>query len=97
MRTERVVSIGLLKIDIEGDEIEVVRGIDDGDWARIEQVVIEVHTLEKRAAVVDLLERQYEVVGERRDVELERCGLSHAIVYARCPRRERPPRPVVSG
>ncbi len=50
------------------------------------QVVIEVHTSDKRAAVAELLERRYEVVGERCDVELERCGLSHAIVYARCPR-----------
>lgn len=38
-----VTSIDLLKIDVEGEEYEVLRGIDPGDWPRIRQIVAEVH------------------------------------------------------
>ena len=34
--------IDLLKIDVEGAEFDVLAGIDDADWPRIGQVVIEV-------------------------------------------------------
>ena len=35
--------IDLLKIDVEKSELDVVKGIKDADWRRINQVVIEVH------------------------------------------------------
>jgi FkbM family methyltransferase len=34
--------VDLLKIDVEGAEFDVLAGIDDADWPRIRQVVIEV-------------------------------------------------------
>jgi FkbM family methyltransferase len=35
--------VDLLKIDVQRAELEVLHGIDDGDWVRIDQVVMEIH------------------------------------------------------
>jgi 31-O-methyltransferase len=35
--------IALVKIDAEGAELEILQGIDDGDWRRIERFVGEIH------------------------------------------------------
>jgi amino acid adenylation domain-containing protein/FkbM family methyltransferase len=43
MRAEGVEHIDLLKIDVERAEWQVLGGIDEEDWARIDQVVLEVH------------------------------------------------------
>lgn len=52
LRKERIGEIALLKIDTEGSETDVLRGIEPGDWKRIRQAVIEVHDELKRLAVV---------------------------------------------
>ncbi|MBP0021981.1 MAG: FkbM family methyltransferase [Cyanobacteria bacterium SBLK] len=36
-------SIDLLKIDVEGGEIDVIQGIKSDDWIKIKQIVAEVH------------------------------------------------------
>lgn len=33
----------LLQVDVEGEELEVLRGIDAETWARVQQVAMEVH------------------------------------------------------
>jgi FkbM family methyltransferase len=40
--------IDLLKIDVQKSELDVMRGIDDADWKKIRQVVLEVHDLDGR-------------------------------------------------
>lgn len=39
---EKVKQIDLLKIDVEGHELEVLRGLRDEHWPRVKQVLIEV-------------------------------------------------------
>jgi|JI102314A2RNA_FD_contig_31_7910157_length_1259_multi_3_in_0_out_0_2 FkbM family methyltransferase len=39
----KIKKINLLKIDVEGNEIEVLAGISDNDWEKIEQIVMELH------------------------------------------------------
>jgi FkbM family methyltransferase len=39
-------SIDLLKIDVEGEEYEVLQGIESSDWTKIKQIVAEVHDRE---------------------------------------------------
>jgi FkbM family methyltransferase len=39
----RVQALGLLKIDAEGSELDVLAGIRDEHWGRIRQIVIEIH------------------------------------------------------
>ncbi|WNV87685.1 FkbM family methyltransferase [Umezawaea sp. Da 62-37] len=48
--------IDLVKIDVEGAELEVLKGITETDWKRIGQLVVEVQQVDNRLEdVVDLL------------------------------------------
>jgi FkbM family methyltransferase len=40
---EGIEHIDLLKLDVEGAEFDALKGIDDADWPRIGQVIVEVH------------------------------------------------------
>ncbi|MEP7271062.1 MAG: FkbM family methyltransferase, partial [Acidobacteriota bacterium] len=48
IREEQVERIDLLKIDVEKSELDLLAGIDDDDWAKIEQIVMEVHNVDQR-------------------------------------------------
>src|SRR6185312_4127050 len=48
IREQQVERIDLLKIDVQKCELEVVQGIDEGDWEKIRQIVIEVHDFDGR-------------------------------------------------
>ncbi|TPN63597.1 amino acid adenylation domain-containing protein [Mesorhizobium sp. B1-1-1] len=49
LRTFRVDNVGLLKIDVQRGEQEVLRGIEPEDWGKISQVVIELQDHAGRA------------------------------------------------
>ncbi|MDB4950668.1 MAG: methyltransferase FkbM family, partial [Gemmatimonadetes bacterium] len=66
IREQGVERIDLLKVDVQKAELEVLRGIDDGDWPRIRQVVMEVHDLDGR---LDTVTRLLEARGFRVAVE----------------------------
>ena len=42
-RTHSIEHIDLLKIDTEGSEINILSGVEPGDWSKIDQVALEVH------------------------------------------------------
>jgi FkbM family methyltransferase len=73
--------VDLLKIDVERSELDVLRGIEPGQWSRIGQVVAEVHDEDGRlAAVVGLLgDHGFSVVVEQ---EPELRGTEVSMVYA---------------
>ncbi len=48
-------SIDLLKIDVEGEEHEVLKGIEEKDWGKIKQIVVEVHDREGRLEQIQKL------------------------------------------
>lgn len=50
-----VQQIDLLKIDVEKSELDVLLGIKEQDWSKIQQVVVEVHNLERRVDKVTAL------------------------------------------
>jgi FkbH-like protein len=50
IRENRIDRIDLLKIDAERSELDIIGGIEDGDWPRIDQIVVEIHD-RTRAAV----------------------------------------------
>ena len=62
--SENVERIDLLKIDVQRAEMDVLEGIDERDWPKIQQVVMEVHdadgheTAGRTRKIADLLERQ---------------------------------------
>ena len=77
--------IDLLKVDVEGGEWDVLRGIDEADWEKIRQVVVEVHDSEAGADVMSdwLGRRGFEVAIDQED-RGRRSPLS--MLYARAPR-----------
>ncbi|KAJ9454342.1 31-O-demethyl-FK506 methyltransferase FkbM [Diplonema papillatum] len=59
IRAHNLPRIALLKVDAEGSELEVLQGVSDDDWGRIQAVVVEVHAIGSRVdAVRELLESQ---------------------------------------
>lgn len=44
--------INLLKIDVEKSELDVIRGIEEKDWEKINQIIIEVHDISDRISVL---------------------------------------------
>ena len=93
IREHGVERIDLLKIDVQKSELEVLRGIDDGDWNKIEQVVLEVHDIDDRLRqIISLFEMRGFQVAVQQEVMLKETGLYD--VY--CVRPERPRRLVHS-
>ena len=43
LRQERIERVDLLKVDVQRAELDVLLGIEEQDWGRIDQVVMEVH------------------------------------------------------
>jgi amino acid adenylation domain-containing protein/FkbM family methyltransferase len=81
---ERVAEIDLLKIDVERSELDVLAGIDDADWPRIRQIVVEVHDSDGALGAVTamLRDRGFEVAWEQ-DAPL--AGTELYSVFARRP------------
>jgi len=50
MASLRVDRVDLLKLDVEKSELHVLRGLSDGDWPKLQQVVAEVHDIDGRLA-----------------------------------------------
>jgi amino acid adenylation domain-containing protein/FkbM family methyltransferase len=80
MEEEGVECIDLLKINAEKSELDVLNGINDVDWKKIKQIVLEVDVQENLRAILSLLERQgYDFIVEQ-DALLENTQLRY--VYA---------------
>jgi hypothetical protein len=84
MRDGGIEAVDLVKIDVEGAEWEVLRGVDDADWGRLRRLVIEVHDVDGRVERVrELLESKgFRVAVEQDDWALLRLMDVH-MVYAR--------------
>jgi len=59
IREQGVTRIDLLKVDVEKSEMEVLAGLEDDDWGKIEQAVLEVHDLGDRLCDVSNLLRAH--------------------------------------
>ena len=80
----------MLKIDVEGDELAVLRGIEPQHWGRIEQVAMEVHAVGDRLQHVrDLLAAEGFEVYVDEDEELAPRGVDNHNVYALRPAKSR--------
>lgn len=61
---EAVPQIDLLKVDVEGAELDVLRGMNDGAWSKVRQVVLEGHDKDGRLSdLVELIEARGLKVG----------------------------------
>ncbi len=76
MREEGIEFIDLLKVDVEKAELEVLAGIDDGDWAKIGQMVLEVYDKDGRLQLVTrMLEERGFTLAVEQDSVLENTAL----------------------
>lgn len=57
VRDHRVKRIDLLKIDVEKAELDVLRGVEDRDWPKTQQIIVDVHDLDDRLDTVTTLLR----------------------------------------
>lgn len=65
VRQKGLVRIDLLKVDVEGGELAVLRGVEDEHWPLIRQAVVEVHQRSDLEEVETVFEhRGFEVVSE---------------------------------
>jgi len=56
LREQGVERVDLLKVDVEGAELDVLLGVEDADWPKIKQVVVEVEEFHERSRrIADLL------------------------------------------
>lgn len=55
IRRERIERVSLLKIDVEGHELDVLRGLGPDSWPKIEQVVLETHNRDGRQTEIESL------------------------------------------
>jgi FkbM family methyltransferase len=88
--------IDLLKIDVEKAEADVLAGIDQATWARIDQIVIEVHDLDGRLrTVMDQLTAAGFSVAHEQDLRLALTPCHN--VYARRASARPPVRPAADA
>ena len=57
IRENNLDRIDLLKIDVEKSEADVLAGLEESDWAKIRQVVMEVHSKELYDHIVPIFEK----------------------------------------
>lgn len=56
IREHHIERIDLLKIDVESSEFDLISGIEEEDWPRIRQIVMEVHSRSILQSIASLLE-----------------------------------------
>ncbi|MCV6636087.1 amino acid adenylation domain-containing protein [Candidatus Albibeggiatoa sp. nov. NOAA] len=73
---QHIQQIDLLKIDVEKSELLVLKGIESQDWAKIQQIVIEIHNIDGRLSAIQqlLTQHQFELVVEQ-DSKLQQAQL----------------------
>ncbi len=81
IREERIERIDLLKIDVEKSELDVLEGVAENDWEKIQQIVIEAHDVNGQLQRLTelLISHGYSVIAEQ-DHYLEGSNLYN--VYA---------------
>jgi amino acid adenylation domain-containing protein/FkbM family methyltransferase len=84
---EDIDRIHLLKINVEKSELDVLKGIKDNDWKKIEQIIVKVDLQETLDPILSMLiEKGYDVVADQ-DALLENTQIH--TVYAIRPSNER--------
>lgn len=77
-----VEKIDLLKVDCEGAELGVIRGISDDDWKKVKSAVIEVHDKHNRLEIIKgiLIKQGFDKLHVEKEVGLENTDLFN--IYA---------------
>ncbi|MFH8290081.1 MupA/Atu3671 family FMN-dependent luciferase-like monooxygenase [Streptomyces sp. NPDC018059] len=81
MAEHGLADVGLLKVDVERAELDVLAGLDDADWRRVRQVAVEIEGDDRRDEVLAVLERHGFETASRTILD----ELEVGIVYGRRP------------
>lgn len=81
IKSEKITTIDLLKLDVEGSELAILKGIAEEDWAKIKQIVMEVHNKNDLDIICDLLNRKLYTIKVAADKRLQNAGIYN--LYAR--------------
>jgi FkbM family methyltransferase len=86
---DRIDEVALLKVDVEGAELDVLRGIAPERWSRVRQVVLEGHDVDGRLGKVRAVLHAAEFDDVRVDVPqiAKDRGLDNYLIHARRSRR----------
>jgi FkbM family methyltransferase len=81
LREQGIARVDLLKIDVERAELDVLDGIEESDWPKIEQLVMEVHDDDGRAGAIQrtLTSRGFRVACDQEEAMQ---GTSIRMLYA---------------
>jgi FkbM family methyltransferase len=75
LRHTQSTKVDLLKIDVEGAELSVLKGIIESDWPKIRQIVLEVHNPDDLPAIMMLLKAKHFKVHIEADRWLKSAGI----------------------
>lgn len=84
LENEKIEKIDLLKIDVNGSELDILEGIKSDDFSKIEKIVIEVPLGGEKLVSVELLLKKngFQSVKIQEQNPVINKGLSYYIVYA---------------
>ncbi|HEY0728016.1 MAG TPA: amino acid adenylation domain-containing protein, partial [Pyrinomonadaceae bacterium] len=81
IREYGVERIDLLKLDVEQSEFDVLSGIEEDDWKKIRQLVVEVHTEELLVLISDLLRQRGFTFNVDKSTHVEENGQDVVRIY----------------
>jgi len=86
IRENELKRIDLLKIDVEKSEFDVLSGIEEEDWEKIKQIIVEVHDFDGRLdRIARLLTRYGYKLTIEQEAQLKNTGL-HSVYASRLPK-----------
>ncbi|PMQ04698.1 Tyrocidine synthase 3 [Dyella sp. AD56] len=91
IREHDVQRIDLLKVDVEGAEWQVLMGIEEAHWPRLQQVVVEVHDIDGRLQRVSALLEAHGFFVVAEQAEALRGAALHNLYATRTRQHEREP------
>lgn len=78
MKTHGIDRVDLLKIDVEGSELDILRGIKSNDWQKIDRIVLEVE--QNHEIIIALLEQHGYSIHELKHEDMKKTP--YTIVHA---------------
>ncbi|MBD2777694.1 FkbM family methyltransferase [Iningainema tapete] len=82
IREHDIQRIDLLKVDVEKSELDVLLGIEEQDWLKIKQIVVEVHDLDHRVEKITSLLKKNRFNEMKVEQEQARKGTNVFNIYA---------------
>lgn len=84
LRESGVERVDLLKIDAEKSEAQVLDGIEECDWAKIDQIVMETHSEHQAEYVVSLLNAKGFKVSIEQEEQFATSGITNIFAVRPC-------------